>query len=225
MENKVLRHYKAGYEIREDIFLTDNGETHTMKSAYTPEGEYIGNSKWAYRLCKLRGIKPELAHPDEHSLVSKLGPHVCSIGFCEKENRWYGWSHRAIYGFGIGSTCQKGDCHYVPDNFEEMQKDCWSFKEGKCTVKCSSELRPVTENEICLSVVLVSDSIDRGVAEYKGQNIGKHEGELLPVKGTKIPPQECCIPNCVFELGRGEWTAKTLEEAKLMAIDFAEGVS
>lgn len=25
-----------------------------------------------------------------------------AIGFSEKEQKWYGWSHRAIYGFGIG---------------------------------------------------------------------------------------------------------------------------
>lgn len=26
----------------------------------------------------------------------------CGLGFSEKEQKWYGWSHRAIYGFGIG---------------------------------------------------------------------------------------------------------------------------
>jgi hypothetical protein len=40
-----------------------------------------------------RGIKPELADTD-HS--------VCSIGFCERDQKWYGWSHRGICGFGIG---------------------------------------------------------------------------------------------------------------------------
>ena len=28
-----------------------------------------------------------------------------------------------------------------------------------------------------------------------------------------------------YELGRGEWVAKTMEDAKQMAIDFSEGVS
>lgn len=31
----------------------------------------------------------------------KKGPNGC-IGFSEKEQKWYGWSHRAIHGFGIG---------------------------------------------------------------------------------------------------------------------------
>lgn len=30
------------------------------------------------------------------------------IGFAPKDQKWYGWSHRAIYGFGIGSRVTKG---------------------------------------------------------------------------------------------------------------------
>ena len=33
---------------------------------------------------------------------AKSGHCVCSIGFSEKEQKWYGWSHRAMVGFGIG---------------------------------------------------------------------------------------------------------------------------
>lgn len=32
-----------------------------------------------------------------------------SIGFSEDEQKWYGWSHRAIYGFGIGYEVKEGD--------------------------------------------------------------------------------------------------------------------
>lgn len=39
------------------------------------------------------GIVPQKASPS-HT--------VCSIGFSEKEQKWYGWSHRRYYGFGIG---------------------------------------------------------------------------------------------------------------------------
>lgn len=73
----------------------------TMKSAYTPEGHYIGNQKWAHRLCKTWGIKPELLHSTNK---------VCSIGFSSKDGKWYGWSHRAICGFQIGDVVQEGDC-------------------------------------------------------------------------------------------------------------------
>ncbi len=45
------------------------------------------------------GIKPEKIDPSHN---------VCSIGFSEKEQRWYGWSHRAICGFGIGAKSKPG---------------------------------------------------------------------------------------------------------------------
>lgn len=40
-------------------------------------------------------------------------PHPTSgirhIGFSAKRQKWYGWSHRAIAGFGVGDTVKKGD--------------------------------------------------------------------------------------------------------------------
>lgn len=105
---KVLsvRHFKCGYEVREEVVESPcRGEKPLlMKSAYTPNGDYIGNPRTAHRLVKLRGIQP---------VKSKAEHCVCSIGFSVKDEKWYGWSHRAIFGFKVGSTCKKGDCHYI----------------------------------------------------------------------------------------------------------------
>lgn len=65
-----------------------------------------------------RGIAPQRSHPDAK---------VCSIGFCEKEQSWYGWSHRAMYGFTVGYVAKEGDCvtttgkieSYIIDHPEE----------------------------------------------------------------------------------------------------------
>lgn len=43
---------------------------------------------------------------DKHGIKSER----VGLGFSEKEQKWYGWSHRAIYGFGIGSEVKDGDC-------------------------------------------------------------------------------------------------------------------
>lgn len=51
---------------------------------------YVGNLRTAYYLYVQRGIAPEL-----RTQTSK----VCSIGYCKREGKWYGWSHRAIAGF------------------------------------------------------------------------------------------------------------------------------
>ena len=45
-----------------------------------------------------------------------------NIGFCEKEQKWYGWSHRAIYGFGVGSKITKDSAAYKPDKGEWTAK-------------------------------------------------------------------------------------------------------
>ena len=34
--------------------------------------------------------------------ITTVSCNGAAIGFSEKEQKWYGWSHRAIYGFGIG---------------------------------------------------------------------------------------------------------------------------
>ena len=97
------RRYKAGYEVRYELvdgkeFSMDDFK---MRSAYTPSGDYIGDPKMAYALCKKRGIAPEKARSDHN---------VCSIGFNAEEQKWYGWSHRALYGFGVGDVAEEGDC-------------------------------------------------------------------------------------------------------------------
>lgn len=98
-----VRRYKAGYEVRDALLdpAMTGGKEIVIKSAYNQNGVYIGNPRDAHRLCRKRGIKPEKANP---------GHNICSIGFCGKEQKWYGWSHRAIYGFGIGDIVKEGDC-------------------------------------------------------------------------------------------------------------------
>lgn len=97
------RNYKIGYQVRtEKHQVGDDNEEVVIKSAYTvPGNDYIGDGKLAWRLYNLFGIKPEKADPF-HS--------ICSIGFCEDKQKWYGWSHRAICGFGIGDVVKEGDC-------------------------------------------------------------------------------------------------------------------
>lgn len=61
------------------------------------DGCYIGDEKTAKMLAK-KGIAPERAEKD---------CNVCSIGYSEKDKKWYGWSHRAIHGFGIGDKAEE----------------------------------------------------------------------------------------------------------------------
>ena len=114
---KVLkvRRYKIGYEVRTELIDSgNNNDDFTMKSAYNSKGDYIGSSRDAHRLCFNYGIIPEKISPKNN---------VCSIGFSKKNNKWYGWSHRALYGFKIGDSIKKGDCAASSGFVEEYLKE------------------------------------------------------------------------------------------------------
>jgi hypothetical protein len=101
-ETKRVRRYKAGYEVRDELM---NGKEFgcpdfVVRAAYTiPAGHYIGDPGMARFLCKKMGIKP----------ILNGNANVCSIGFQAEEEKWYGWSHRCICGFGIGDRIFEED--------------------------------------------------------------------------------------------------------------------
>ena len=139
ISRKLIRREPAGYKVWQEISLakfkavvfdgpgdpteaqeiTDaindaSGRLVTREIALTFDGHYIGNLDRARFLCDKRGIIPELSSPDHN---------VCSIGFCERKQKWYGWSHRAIYGFGVGDVAEKGDSCTTSGWTDEYLKD------------------------------------------------------------------------------------------------------
>ena len=45
----------------------------------------------------------------KHDIKKSKNIYSTPIGFSEKEQKWYGWSHRAIHGFKVGDKCKDGD--------------------------------------------------------------------------------------------------------------------
>ena len=88
---------------------TDPEHTMEMDAVYAPDGGYVGTVEYAQKLLD-RGILPQLAGHNDRT---------CSIGFCAKEQKWYGWSHRAMYGFKLGDIVEEGDCTASPGCTEE----------------------------------------------------------------------------------------------------------
>lgn len=163
----------------------------TMEYGLTFDKEYIGNVGTARFICEVKGIKPQLAKP-HHT--------VCSIGYCSKENKWYGWSHRAIYGFTKGSEVKPGDCAYTPSTMDE-------FVRYTLANNFNSEFYRV----------------DRVVILDKKLHV---DYTVLPKDASN--PRACALQSSqTFEYkgGKGQWEARTMEEAKEMATDFAESVS
>lgn len=190
-----------GYIYRKELIDDSEfgGDDLEMVCCYTPEtGAWIGDEKDAEFLCAKLGLK-------NIQKISKAPGAPCQIGFNEKEQKWYGWSHRAIFGFGVGSKCKKG----------------------------SNAYRPVDE----------ADSIDDGIRFWDDEfHLTTKAGKIEKVNGDRgvwiTWEYNDTVPNkklrgtssSVFwnfpeEYGKGEWTAKTLEDAKEMASDFANSVS
>ncbi len=196
-----VRRYKAGYEIRTELLTEDEcgfPGGMTMKFAYTPEGYYIGDSRRAYRLTK-RGIKPQPREIDPSANGGR--GQTCSIGFCEREQKWFAWSHRAIFGFGVGSRVKEGDCAYVLATPEELYQSIissgWHKKEN------------------------VDMLIDGVRIKHEMVIHTTEDPETGELGGFIEAPPEYQTIKC----GRGGWIAETLDDAKEMAEAFAESVS
>lgn len=120
------------YYVKWEFFDKDNPEIGGMDCAYsTKDNGYIGTPEEAKWLCDERGILVEKAS-SEHN--------VCSIGFCKKENKWYGWSHRAIAGFTIGNKIYEDD--FGDDNtkfIEHGRVTITNMEEAKLSAKRFAE--------------------------------------------------------------------------------------
>jgi hypothetical protein len=188
LSSKVMR-YKENRIIKKELWSHCIKEKPTeIIVAYNYKGEYIGTPEWGRLLWIKYGVMPEAIEPGER--------HVCSIGFSKKDNKFYGWSHRCIFGFTIGNIVKKGDCAYIPRNREEYIEDLKRWYDDPTYSNVE-----VTEKE---NHILVKYDIVR----IDGEILHREYEEPLDI-----------------EYGRGEWTAETMEDAKQMAIDFARSVS
>lgn len=131
-----------------------------------------------------------------------------NMGYNPDEKKWYGWSHRAMYGFTIGSTCSKGDCHYLPKNTDDFIHEAMAFWESEYIVDMKAvEIFKADGNEI-----------------VKGVEISHEYSEEVPNKNL-IGTTWRHFRQYPEKWGRGEWVAETMDDAKEMAEAFARGVS
>lgn len=147
------------------------------------------------------GMEDNIKYLAELEITDEL---THGVGFSLKDGKWYGWSHRAIYGFEIGSTCSKGDCHYVGSSLEEQKEAAIEFwkDDNYSNVRCTG----VVEENGNKFLVIVWEYLPTTPNESLHNTSGRQHHLITP-------------------LGKGEWTAKTMEDAKKMAVDFNEGVS
>jgi hypothetical protein len=176
------------YDYYPKIANLNNDDRLYMVTCYNRDKKYIGTVEDTWNLMeKYNIIKFE---------TTKETDKVCSIGFDRRNKKWYGWSHRAIYGFTIGSKVKKGSCGFVPSSKEE-------FLEG--IIKWYDYYDDIKTEE---GITVDGKPGIRITGTNKTSKLESNTFEIYPEKW-----------------GKGEWEAKTLEDAKQMAIDFANGVS
>lgn len=125
------------------------------------------------------------------------------VGFSPKDNMWYGWSHRAIFGFTVGSTCNKGDCHYRPVSVRDEIDNAIRFFHDEKYHKFTAAKRIGYDK----------------IRVYFGYTNTVPNERLRGQIGSLVHYFD---PD---NFGRGEWVAETMEDAYQMACDFSEGVS
>jgi hypothetical protein len=173
-----------------------NEKPFEMKTAFSKTGDYVGTYPCA-NLMEKYGICPEVIPDEDHS--------VCSIGFSHEEQKWFGWSHRALWGFEIGSTVERGDCAFIENDITVLQE---SFASAHRTeIKFDKDSHPIG-----LEVFEMT-------CDYEWP-----EDAIPGDTGTKISGSDKEY-SFYKALGKGVWTAKTMHDAKQMAIDFANGVA
>lgn len=111
-------HVSGMFVVRRELVQMGEDNKMEMENCYNTAGDYIGNLKDANFLTQKRRIYPVLSNQNNS---------VCSIGYCPSDKKWYGWSHRAIAGFGIGDKIYEED-------FSDDDKMPF-IKHGRHTIK------------------------------------------------------------------------------------------
>lgn len=93
-------------------------DTMEMTSVKSKAGDYAGDVSDVKAFFDKRGIAPELRDPQAN---------VCSIGWSEKEQKYYGWSHRAFHGYGIGDKSFDG--RHTIETKEQARESASAFAE------------------------------------------------------------------------------------------------
>lgn len=110
--NKTLYLKRQGCVFKESKLFDEDNTTST--EIWTDHNEYVGladlgkhednvNFIYKHRLTNLMSISRAMGKP-----LSKTGCNAVSIGFSEKEQKWYGWTHRGHGAFGIGYEVKQG---------------------------------------------------------------------------------------------------------------------
>lgn len=188
----------------------DDDEPVELNVVYTREGFYVGDLDQALHLTSL-GVISEVRPR------SGLKEHTCSIGFNPEEQKWYGWSHRGHCSFGIGDKVEKGDCAYEPIDIEDFNSQWLAFWD------VSEDWRECETPDITCKNELV-ELISNTTHPDHGDQLGSLIKTKHVFRGADRDFESEYFQPYPERWGKGEWVAMTLDDAKEMAITYADSV-
>ena len=182
-------------EVNAEKVESEIGLTDTPKWVTKARGDYI----------TLEGMEDKLNHIIKFGITDfvastwEAGKPI-NMGYNPIEEKWYGWSHRALFGFKVGSECKRGDCHYRSVDKDDFLIDMIRFWTEDAHINVHGEHKD--------DGVYIEWEYSHSIPNEKlrGQISGSHQ---------QYPDS----------YGKGEWTAKTMADARQMAIDFANEIA
>ena len=133
--------------------------------------------------------------------------NICSIGFCAEDNKWYGWSHRAIYGFTIGSEVKEDSINYNK-KYDSLEDKCNVLNKNKGKY---------------YKFLIVNDHIEYDFLYTETVGLTSDNVFITKTGWIRSVDKVTNKPYMIYN-GKGAWKANTIEDAKQMAIDFARAV-
>ena len=186
-------HVKKWLEL---VAYVGDSKVEPLDDSEHPQAYY---SKFDDSYMTLVGMENNIKFLADREITDEL---KCGVGFSPNEGKWYGWSHRVICGFKVGSECKKGMCHYTGKTVEDELQHAIDF----WTEPYHQDIAAVVVDD---KTIHVSWTYSKDPKDVPNEKL---HGTISGVDWHYV-------------LGKGEWTAETMEDAKQMAIDFAEGVS
>lgn len=191
-DHKYLDCYREYFN---DIGENDEPIVSSIINWYTKDGKLVAGY-YMYRLINF------LINHEVQCDYKQDGDGICSIGFSEPDQTWYGWSHRGICGIKIGTVIDS-PCHLaykagdIDSLLEQFNTDDDEFSKYNKFEKADDNT--IVQWKLCSKLVGLNDS--EAIMEKEWVEVYR------------------------YKPGLGLTTIKTLDEAKQAAIIAAENLN
>jgi len=199
----------AGY-VMQSIRSTVDGVEIDSTRTVTDIGDVIGTMDLARVLYREFQVMP---------IKSKDLDDEVSIGYSDYTGQWYGWYNGVFKTFTTGSTIYRNDIGYQPTTIADLRSYLEDFMVRLTPrgMMASASFEEIHEGIVVRRMMLNNqDDMENMAKEIEkcGSDQDAMEAFFESKEGKKT----------TFRTGKGEWTAITDNDAREMAIAFADNL-